>query len=109
MGRTIATLSLLLLVSGCATGYHDASNPLLGMAGGYWEQKGPGKLIKVGFNGNALIDRAKVGTYLLYRCAEIAQREKRSHFLMYQNLPEAIRDRRSSERLVQTIGGKPAA
>jgi hypothetical protein len=108
MWKMLAVLAVLLL-GGCATGYQDASNPLLGMFGGYWEQKAPGKLVKVGFGGNSFVERSRVGTYLLYRCAEIAQREKSSYFVMYESLPSAIRDQRSSERIVQTIGGKPAA
>jgi hypothetical protein len=96
------------LLAGCATGYHDASNPLLGFTGGYWEQKGPGELVKVGFGGNALISREKVGTYLLYRCAEIAKREGKAYFAFYTSLPAAVADRRSVEKTVTTITGKPA-
>ena len=104
--RIAAPLAVTLLV-GCATGYQDASNPLVGWAGGYWEQKGPGDLIKVGFAGNSYVKREKVGTYLLYRCAEVAKRENKSYFALYQNLPEAVMDKRSSEKTVTTITGKP--
>ena len=93
---------------GCATGYQDQSNPLVGFTGGYWEKKGPGKLIKVGFDGNSIVERDKVGTYLLYRCAEVAQREGSSYFVMYANLPAAIMDKRTSGRTVATTGGKPS-
>jgi hypothetical protein len=96
----------LVLLTGCATGYHDLTNPLLGLTGGYWEQNGPGELIKVGFAGNGFISREKVGTYLLYRCAEIAKREGKPYFALYQNLPSAVLDRRSSEKAVTTITGK---
>lgn len=104
--RMAAPLAATLLI-GCATGYQDATNPLLGMAGGYWEQKGPGELIKVGFAGNGYITREKVGVYLLYRCAEIAQREKRPYFALYPNLPAAVMGRSSSEKSVTTTSGKP--
>lgn len=106
--RSAAPIVALAMLVGCATGYHDASNPLLGMTGGYWEQKGPGELIKVGFSGNSIITREKVGIYLLYRCAEIAKRENKTHFAFYQNLPAAVTDKRSTEKAVTTITGKPA-
>jgi hypothetical protein len=95
------------MLVGCATGYQDASNPLLGWTGGYSEQKGPGDLIKVIFAGNGYSTREKVGTYLLYRCAEIARREGKPYFAFYQNLPAAVMDKRSSEKLVTTVTGKP--
>lgn len=94
-------------LSGCATGYQSVSNPLVGWMGGYWETKGPGDLIKVSYAGNSYIERNKVSTYLLYRCAEIAQREGKEFFVLYENLSAAIADRRSSEKSVGTITGKP--
>jgi hypothetical protein len=100
-------LGLLPVLSGCATGYQNAANPLIGWMGGYWDQKGPGELIKVGFAGNGFIEREKVSVYLLYRCAEIAQREGKEFFVLYENLPAAIADRRSGEKSVGTITGKP--
>ncbi len=106
--RIFATALLAVAVTGCATGYHSATNPLLGLTGGYWDQKGPGSLIKVGFSGNGFIDRDKVATYLLYRCAEVTRREGGTHFVFYTSLPDAVADKRSSERNVGTLGGKPA-
>lgn len=97
-----------LMLAGCATGYHDATNPLTGWSGGFWDSKGPGQLIKVGFSGNGYITREKVGTYVLYRSAEVTRREGKEYFVMYDSLPAAISDRRSSERKVSTIGGKAA-
>jgi hypothetical protein len=105
--RTLAGLALAWSLSGCATGYHSAANPILGFAGGYWDARGPGSTIKVGFSGNGFITREKVGTYLLYRCAEVTKREGGSHFVLYQSLLDAVGDKRSSERTVRTIGGKP--
>lgn len=101
-------MTMAVALSGCATGYHSATNPILGLSGGYWDQKGPGSLIKVGFSGNGFIEREKVATYLLYRCAEVARREGGTHFLFYTSLMDAVADKRSSERIVSTLGGKPA-
>lgn len=52
-------------LSGCAPGYHSATNPILGYTGGYWDARGPGSTIKVGFEGNGFIKPEKVSTYLL--------------------------------------------
>ncbi|CAN7210303.1 hypothetical protein LJR143_000567 [Pseudoxanthomonas sp. LjRoot143] len=104
----LGAATMAMLLSACATGYHSASNPILGLTGGYWDQPGPGRLIKVGFSGNGYITPDKVATYLLFRCAEVAQREGGSHFIFYTSLPDAIDDRRSSERKVNALGGKPA-
>ena len=105
--RLTAGVLLAASLAGCATGYHSATNPILGFTGGYWDTPGPGSTIKVGFSGNGFIQPGKVGTYLLYRCAEVTKREGGSHFVMYQSLPDAVEDRRSSERTVTRIGGKP--
>ncbi|HVI57452.1 MAG TPA: hypothetical protein VM619_01065 [Luteimonas sp.] len=106
--RLPACMLPAVLLVGCATGYHSANNPILGYTGGYWDTHGPGSTIKVGFSGNGFITGEKVGTYLLYRCAEVTKREGGSHFVLYQSLVDAVADRRSSERTVRTIGGKPA-
>lgn len=107
--KLLAAGALCAALSGCATGYHSATNPILGFTGGYWDVRGPGSTIKVGFEGNGFISPEKVGTYLLYRCAEVTKREGGSHFVFYRTLPEAVADERSSERQVRTIGGKPSA
>jgi hypothetical protein len=105
--NALVAIAMAAALSACATGYHSATNPILGLTGGYWDQPGPGSLIKVGFSGNGFIKGEKVATYLLYRCAEVAQREGGSHFVFYTSLPDAIADKRSSERVVNSLGGKP--
>jgi hypothetical protein len=100
-------IGVMAALTGCATGYHSATNPILGMTGGYWDAKGPGRLIKVGFSGNGFIKEAQVETYLLYRCAEVTRREGGTHFVLYSSLPNAIRDVRSAEREARSLGGKP--
>ena len=94
------------LLCGCATGYHDAGG-LLGVSGGYYDQKGPGELFKVGFSGNGYIKADMVRDYLTYRCAEVARREGHAWFAMYQNLPDAIRDRRIDSKNVGKLNNKP--
>jgi hypothetical protein len=109
MKRRIAACALgamLLGLGGCATGYHDAGG-LLGYTGGYYDHKGPGELVKVGFAGNGFISADKVRDYLTYRCAEIAHREKHDWFAIYRNLPDAIRDYRSESKQVGKMSNKP--
>lgn len=93
--------------TGCATGYHSASNPILGFTGGYWDQPGPGSTIKIGFAGNSIIEAEKVSTYLLYRSAEVTKREGGTHFVLYRSLPDAVLDVRSDGKATTTLGGKP--
>lgn len=105
--RMLAAALLAVSLSGCATGYHSATNPLLGWTGGYWDEKGPGSTIKVGFSGNGYIKPEKVGVYLMYRSAEVTQREGGTHFVLYKSLYDAVGDVRSSERKVNSVWGKP--
>ncbi len=104
----IAVSALLsATLSGCATPYGDARNPITGWTGGYSESKGPGELIKVIFSGNGIIKTDTVSVYLLYRCAEIAQREGKPYFAFYQNLPDAVLDKKSTSKSASTVGRKP--
>ena len=95
------------LLVGCATGYQDSRNLLLGWTGGYWEQRGPGELIKVGFSGNVMVSKEKVQTYLMYRCAEVAAREKKPFFAFYPNLVAAVRDQRADGKPASSLVGRP--
>jgi hypothetical protein len=108
MMRTITAACALAvsLLAGCATGYHDRGG-LLGHSGGYYDRKGPGELIKVGFSGNGFISANKVRDYLTYRCAEIAKREGHTWFAIYRNLPDAIRDQRSDSKEPGKLNNKP--
>ncbi len=94
------------LLCGCATGYHEGGG-LRGYTGGYYDHKGPGDLIKVGFAGNAYVKADKVRDYLTYRCAEVARRDGHVWFAMYRNLPDAIRDERIGSKAVGSLRHKP--
>ncbi len=91
-----APLAAAALLAGCATGYQDGVSPVLGFHQGYREEKAPGELIKVTFRGNVLTARETVGKYLLYRCAEIAQRENKAYFAFYPTLVSAVTDKRGN-------------
>lgn len=105
--RIFAPIAVSALLAGCATGYQSVDKPFVLAGGGYWEEKGPGELTKVGFAGNSYITERKVGVYLLYRCAEVAKKANKPYFALYQSLPAAVLDKRSSERLVNSTIGKP--
>lgn len=107
--RKILLLLGMVLLGGCATGYHSAANPILGFAGGYHEQDGPGELIEVSFFGNGFIDREKTGIYLMYRSAEVVKQRGGNHFMMYRSIFHAIADHPEGSSYISSIGGKPTA
>lgn len=106
--RAALAASLLLTLTACATGYHSASNPILGFAGGYWDEPGPGRTWRVGVTGNAHLSPERAGAYLLYRCAEVSLREGGTHFVVYPSLSAAVSDDRQAGLGVGT-GAKPYA
>lgn len=99
-------MALALLLSSCATGYHSVEGPISGWTGGYWDQPGPGELLKVGFDGNGYIDRDTITAYLMYHCADLAQKRHKPYFRMFQSLPDAIRGAATDELAVGRVGGK---
>ena len=107
LARTCAAL-LCLTLTACATGYHSASNPVLGFTGGYWDEPGPGRTWRVGVTGNAHLSPERAGAYLLYRCAEVSLREGGTHFVVYPSLSAAVSDDRQAGLGVGT-GAKPYA
>lgn len=96
-----------ILMAGCATGYHSVHDPILGIFGGFWSNKGPGELVEVGFSGNGLVEKEKVGIYLIYRCAELAKADNSEYFVMYKTIHDAILDRPLTKEYVTTVTYKP--
>lgn len=110
--RYAVVLSAALAVGGCATGYQDIhhSIPLLGAfgAGGYWDEPGPGELIKVGFVGNGHTDNTAVVTYLTWRCTELAVQRHKPFMRIYPSLVSAVLNQPSTDINVANIMGGPA-
>lgn len=100
------SMALALLISGCATGYHSVRGPITGWTGGYWDEPGPGELLKVGFDGNGYIDRDTITAYLMYHSAELAQQRHKPYFRMFESLPDAIRGITNDELAFGRVGGK---
>ncbi|MGB3461333.1 CC0125/CC1285 family lipoprotein [Rhodanobacter lindaniclasticus] len=105
MGSRMLAMVAAALLGGCATGYHSDKGVIRGYTGGYWEQPGPGELLKVGFSGNGYIDRDTTHAYLMYRCAELALQRHKPYFRLYESLPDAIRDRPSMDLTVGRVAG----
>lgn len=102
--RWLACLCCVLGLSGCATTYHSARNPILGITGGYWDEPGPGQLEKVGFSGNGYSGRDTVVPYIMYHCAELAEQRHKPYFRIYHTLVDAIRDKPIEEAAVDRVG-----
>ena len=110
--NNIVLACLMLMLTACA-GYREEDHSPLTMlkwqAAGYSEEKGPGDLIKVSYKvrmlGGATMHMTEM--YALYRCAEVAQREGKPYFALYQDLPAALADRRSDKNKVTLVLGKP--
>ena len=105
LARAALAATLLLTLTACATGYHSASNPILGFTGGYWDEPGPGRTWRVGVTGDAYLSPERAGAYLLYRCAEVSLREGGTHFVVYPSLAAAVSDDRQAGL---GIGARPS-
>ena len=77
MKRVFSCFLVILLSSGCATGYHRQ-----GFAGGYDESQLKADIFRVTFKGNAFISPEKVQDYLLLRCAELTIDNGFSYFII---------------------------
>ena len=108
--RTVFPFLFALAVGACSTAYQEATElPMFWPGAGYHEEAAPGGLIKVAFKGNRDILMYKVADYTLYRCAEIAQREKSPYFALYQTISDAIQNNRTSTVRPTTLSGLPVA
>ncbi len=89
----LGTLFLLqCLLTSCSTQYHSVNTPFLGWTGGYWDAEGPGNLVEIGFNGNALVTTRKVEYWAMRRAAEVCQQNKKTYFVIYPSLENAVAD-----------------
>lgn len=67
MKKLICLLILVMLVSGCATGYGGQ-----GFKGGYTDVKIQDDIFKISFKGNAFLDSSRCQDYTMLRAAEVA-------------------------------------
>jgi len=102
--RCFCAAAAALMLSACATQYQSS-----GLTGGHYETAGPGKLEKVHFSGNGYITSDVVQKYAMYRCAEIAKKKGKPHFVIYDGLMAAALDRTATLPRVGAVGNKPTA
>jgi hypothetical protein len=107
--KKIWVLVMFVFVSGCATGYHSATHPILGISGGFIDNEGPGDLIEVAFYGNGFTKNEQAGLFLMYRCAELVMERNKNHFVMYRSVTHAIADMPEPSGYLSSIAGQPVA
>jgi hypothetical protein len=98
-----------LLLQGCApTSYLQERGGGFSAGGGY-RLRGPGKLVKVGFEGFGAKEEAMVQRYAVFRAAEFAQAEQKPWFQLFRSLGDVLRDRPVYGPGVGMMGAKPHA
>ncbi|MFA6217510.1 MAG: hypothetical protein WDL87_07685 [Candidatus Omnitrophota bacterium] len=77
MKRVAVLLIFMVLISGCATGYHQQ-----GFTGGYTDMKLQDDIYKVGFRGNGYCRRERADNLALLRCAEVTLNNGYQYFII---------------------------
>ena len=77
MERAMGSMSLALLLAGCATAYQP-----LRLDGGYSEIRLNGRAFRVSFKGNFYTGQERLGDYVLLRGAELALEHGCPHFVL---------------------------
>lgn len=75
--KKLSMVFILVLLSGCATGYHPRRG-----TGGYSETQFAENVFKVTFKGNGYIDRETVSDYAMLRSAEVALENDFRYFVI---------------------------
>ncbi|WP_339939885.1 hypothetical protein [Undibacterium luofuense] len=98
MSKKLAGIILLTAaVSGCAQYGAMGTNPIVG--GGFVDMDGIGKLHKVYYMSTPFA-KNNISDSMMVRCAEIAKSKNKPYFAMYNNLMDAIRDKKEYEPVV---------
>lgn len=103
--KRLTIVGLCTAVCACATPYQSIAHSY---TGGFLDGLRVGKLEKISFYGNGYIDATTVGTYTLYRCAEVAKSKGKPYFLLYENLYRASLAWPSESPTIGVVGSKPA-
>jgi hypothetical protein len=101
----VALALALVAAFGCATPYQNGANSLVG---GFTEIRGPGRLVKIRFDANGYTKPDTVESYVLRRCAEWAQANRKPHFMIFGSLTAAVTDKPSYYPTVGVVDGKPS-
>ena len=84
MKRWICFLLLVILASGCATGYQKRN-----WLGGYYETKIQDDVFRIRFFGNAYCHLDKAEDYALLRCSEVVIENGFKYFIIVENKSES--------------------
>lgn len=99
------SLSLLILsLVGCATSYQGSG--AFSITGGYYEVPVNPQLTKVVFSGNGYIDTETAAKYTLFRCAELAKKQNKNYFVIYESLHLAALDQPTQQISLGAVGGE---
>jgi len=77
MKKLIYLFVMVVLVSGCATGYHRE-----GFSGGYNDMKIQDDIFKVGFSGNGYCGSERAVNFAMLRCAEVTLEKGYNYFII---------------------------
>ncbi len=88
MKKIFLTLSLAILLYGCATPYKP-----YGLGGDYKDIQLDSNTFTVSFRGNGLTSKETVEAYLLYRCAEITVNHGYDYFVVVKGGSQTLKSR----------------
>lgn len=104
--KVLSILMFCALVSACSTPYVNSKYSIVG---GYDNYTATKKLEKVVFYGNGYTEYETALEFGLRRCAEFVVENGKEHFLMYNTLTSAAKNKPSSVMTLGAVGGKPVA
>jgi len=100
MRQVITLLLVAVLISGCATTYHQYS----WRTGGYSNIKIQDDIFKVRFLGNAKCTLGRVEDFTLLRCAEVALENGYKYFIVIDEKADKTTGMFTSPASAQTVG-----
>lgn len=93
LGKWLVAAALLVMWTS-AIASHD---PRMHFSGDYWDEPGPGELVKVGFAGNRASQSETAVPFILLRVAELARQRHKPYFRLFYTLADAILNKPLSE------------
>jgi len=103
--KKVIALTLIMLISGCATGYHKN-----GLTGGYKELAYDDNVFGVAFGGNSYTSSQRVEDLALLRCANLTLKNGFKYFIVSDKLEgkQWFNTKSTVNILIQCFHEKPA-